>query len=42
MKALEKIQEVATKSEIMMIDVDVRTVIDDYKYQKIGSWKNIF
>ena len=42
MTTLEKIQEVTTKSEIMMIDVAIRTVIDDYKSQKIGNWKNIF
>jgi len=42
MTTLEKIQEVATKSEIMLVDVAVRTVIDDFKSQKIGNWKSIF
>ena len=39
---IEKLQSVATSSELYAIEIEFRTIQDDYNNQKIGSVKPLF
>jgi len=41
METLQKIQQVATKTEMYIINVAVRTVIDEYENQGFENWQPI-